>query len=266
MAIPKSLKARIDALFNAIGGEQKPSYNKIRSELSTFASLAESLENDQATAKKEAKIAALKAENKNLKVELQTANAEIKRFQAERKKQEEKEREIPPIQFKILHRLPSENEGDGATLKVISRRANIWSLEAKIHLDRLEKAGFAKRTYYDITGGGRITAWHRTMPGNELILAKRLAGEEDQEAARKYPDLPPIQHEALLMMVGEDEGINEREIAKRLGKSLPLTQHRLSLLRDAEMATDGEEGDYGTGRTWVLLRRGEEYLAERDLL
>jgi hypothetical protein len=68
------------------------------------------------------------------------------------------------------------------------------------------------------------------------------------------------------MMVGEDEGINEREIAKRLGKNLALTQHNLSLLRDADFATDGDEADYGTGRTWVILKKGNEYLAERNLL
>ena len=68
------------------------------------------------------------------------------------------------------------------------------------------------------------------------------------------------------MMVGEDEGINEREIAKRLGKNLALTQHNLSLLRDADFATDGDEADYGTGRTWVILNKCNEYLAERNLL
>lgn len=265
MAAPKSLKARIDALFNALGGAHKPSNAKIRSELSTLASLAEALENDQATAKKEAKIAALKVEIENLKVELQAANAEIKRFRAEQKKQEEKEREIPQIQFQILTRLPSEHGGSNwLGIDEISRAVNIPPDETEIHIDRLEKAGLAMRRYnaYD------ALVWHRTMPGNELVLAKRLAGEEEAEDQKpyKYAGLPKIQHDALLMMVGEDEGINEREIAKRLGKSLALTQHNLSLLRDADMATDGDEADYGTGRTWVIMRRGNEYLAERNLL
>jgi DNA-binding MarR family transcriptional regulator len=143
----------------------------------------------------------------------------------------------------------------------ISRAVNIPPDEAEIHIDRLEKAGLATRRYnaYD------ALVWHRAMPGNELVLAKRLAGEEEQKAY-KYADLPKIQHDSLLMMVGEDEGINEREIAKRLGKNLALTQHNLSLLRDADFATDGDEADYGTGRTWVILKKGNEYLAERNLL
>jgi len=68
------------------------------------------------------------------------------------------------------------------------------------------------------------------------------------------------------MLVGEEEGINEHEIAERLGKTPPLTRHHLNLLRDADMATDGDEGDYGAGRTWKLLRKGGDYLAERNLL
>jgi DNA-binding transcriptional ArsR family regulator len=266
----KSLKSRIDKLINSLGGTDKPGLPEIRSELVTFAQLAEALEDNQATREAEAKIAVLEAaleksnaENSNLKIKLQTANAEIQRFRAERKKQEEKEREIPPIQFQILKRVPNEH-GGGSWLGIneISRAVNIPPDEAEIHVDRLEKAGLVTRRYnaYD------ALVWHRSMPGNELVLAKRLAGEEEEQETYKYPDLPKIQHDALLMIVGEDEGINEREIAKRLGNSLALAQHTLSLLRDADFATDGDEADYGTGRTWVILRKGNEYLAERNLL
>ncbi len=268
----KSLKSRIEALINSLGGRDKPTLPKIRSELVSFALLAEALEDGQATREAKAKIAGLEAaleksnaELGSLKVQLQAANAEIERFLADRKKQEEKEREIPPIQFQILSRLPSEH-GGGNWLRIdeISRAVNILPDEAEIHIDRLEKAGLATRRYNAFDA----LVWHRTIKGSELVVAKRLAGEEGagDQKPYKYADLPKIQHEALLLMVGEDEGINEREIAKRLGKSLALTQHNLSLLRDADMATDGDEADYGTGRTWVILKKGNEYLAERNLL
>ena len=104
----KSLKSRIDKLINSLGGTDKPGLAEIRNELFTFARLAEALEDNQATREAEAKIAVLEAaleksnaENSNLKIKLQTANAEIQRFRAERKKQEENEREIPPIQFRF---------------------------------------------------------------------------------------------------------------------------------------------------------------------
>ncbi len=37
-------------------------------------------------------------------------------------------------------------------------------------------------------------------------------------------------------------------------------------LREKNMATDGDEPDYGAGRTWTILREGMEYLAERGKL
>lgn len=264
----KSLKSRIDKLINSLGGTDKPGLAEIRSELFTFARLAEALEDNQATREAEAKIAVLEAaleksnaENSNLKIKLQTANADTEvSCRAEKARRERAGDTANSIQ--ILQRLPSEHGGrNWLGIDEISRAVNIPPDEAEIHIDRLEKAGLATRRYnaYD------ALVWHRAMPGNELVLAKRLAGEEEQKAY-KYADLPKIQHDSLLMMVGEDEGINEREIAKRLGKNLALTQHNLSLLRDADFATDGDEADYGTGRTWVILKKGNEYLAERNLL
>jgi len=70
----KSLKSRIDKLINSLGGTDKPGLAEIRSELFTFARLAEALEDNQATREAEAKIAVLEAaleksnaENSNLK-------------------------------------------------------------------------------------------------------------------------------------------------------------------------------------------------------
>jgi DNA-binding MarR family transcriptional regulator len=268
MATPKSLKARIEALFNALGGAHKPSNAKIRSELSTFASLAETLENDQATAKKEAKIAALKAENENLKVELQTANGEIKRFQAERKKQEEKERDIPPIQFQILSWLPSEHGGEWQRVDEIASAVGIKVDETEIHLDRLKKADLAESRYNAFDA----LIWHRTMRGNEYVLAKRLAGEE-QTLPRKYPDLPIIEESMLAMMVGESEGVREELIhdsIRRKGMKITLEKVkyllRTSLEKKGFAAYDDEEATYGMGNTWFITGRGTEYFAERDKL
>jgi chromosome segregation ATPase len=151
--------------------------------------LAEALEDGQTTRKAEANIARLEAaleksnaENGNLKVELQMANAEIKKFQAERKKQEESEREIPPIQFQILKRLPSEHGGKWLRIGEIARAVNIPPDEAEIHLDRFKKAALATERYNAFDA----LVWHRTIAGNELVLAKRLAGEEEAGDPKPY--------------------------------------------------------------------------------
>jgi hypothetical protein len=261
---PKSIKSRIDELVSKLGELPAPSPAFIKGKLVALGILVEALEEGAVIRDAEAKIEILEAELGNLKIELSTLQSEVEAFRAERKKQKEEERkkDLPEAQFKILQRLGTKHSGDWLRIDEVAQAVGIRLDEAEIHFEQLEKAGFTASHYNEPAG----ILWHRTAEGNRLVVAKRWAGEEDQEAARKYPDLPPIQHEALLMMVGEDEGINEREIEKRLGKSLALTQHNLSLLRDADMATDGEEGDYGTGRTWVLLRKGEEYLAERNLL
>ncbi len=256
MAAPKSLTERLEAIINL------PGATPVKGQLIKLLRSVKLLEGGHATRQKEAKIATLKAENEKLKIELQAVQAQIEQYQAEQAGRQKKERDIPPIQFQILAHLPSESECNWRRIDEISRAVKIRVDEAEVYINGLKKLGLAAFHPHEPGGGG----WHRTTEGNMLVVAKRWAGEEDQEASRKYPDLPAIQHEALLMMVGEDEGINERDIAKRLGKSLALTQHNLSLLREADMATDGEEGDYGTGRTWVLLRKGEKYLAERNLL
>ena len=134
----KSLKKRIDALVDALGGAQKPTLAEIRSDLVSLGTLAQELEDGQALAEKEAPIAALKQQNENLKVELQMANTELDTFRAERKKQEEekKREEMPEIQFEILQGLPTEHMGDGATLQGICRRTGIPPDEGEVHLHR----------------------------------------------------------------------------------------------------------------------------------
>ena len=76
-------------------------------------------------------------------------------------------------------------------------------------------------------------------------------------------------------MIARDEtgGLSESRIARRMRTRLSLIRRNLHLLRDADMATDAEESGeaFSTsngpdGPIWKLLRKGEEYLAERSLL
>jgi hypothetical protein len=275
----KSLKKRIDDLVDALGRAKKPSFAEIRSELVSLGALAQEMEDGQALSEKEAAIAALEAENENLKIELQTANAELKTFRAEWKKQEEekKREDIPDIQLQILRGLPTEHMGDGATLKGICQRTKIPPDEAEVHLDRLEKSGFAKRRYFVIAGDSRIAAWHRTIPGNELILARRLAGEEEptQQDAREHPELSQMET-IVLLKVARREGMTAPEIVEQVNKSvptigkpmtsLPVVLLLLIKLREKNLATDGDEPDWGTGRRWVALPDGIELLDDRGLL
>jgi len=178
----KSLKKRIDDLVDALGRADKPSVADIRSELVSLGALVQELEDGQALSEKEDAITALELQNENLKVELQAANTELEAFRAEWKKQEdEKKREdIPDIQLQILRGLPTKRTGDGATLRGICRRTKIPPDEAEIHLNRLEKSGFAEQRYFATAGGD--SAWYRTIRGNEFILAKRLAGRRTSQA------------------------------------------------------------------------------------
>ena len=277
----QSLTQRIAALINRVGEKPEPSFGDIKSELVECLGLAETLENDAVIRDLEEQVTVLEAaleksnlENSNLQTELQSLKTEVDGFRAERKKKEEERRrkEMPEIQFKILQRLPSENEGDGQTLKAISRRANIEALEAEIHLHWLEKSGFAKRRYFASADDSRIAAWYRTAPGNELILAKRLAGEE-QTSQRKYPDLPNIEEGMLAMMIGEKEGVREESIhesLERVGVTITLEKVeyilRASLQKKGFADFDSEEGTYGMGNTWFITDRGTEYFFERDKL
>jgi hypothetical protein len=63
-------------------------------------------------------------------------------------------------------------------------------------------------------------------------------------------------------MQGTEKGVGEAEIACVLDKTPALIRHNLRLLKEAGMATDRDDN----GRCWYLMIKGEEYLAERDLL
>lgn len=263
----KSLKKRIDDLVDALGGAEKPTFAEIRNELVSIGAFAEALENEQALAEKDARIADLEAQLGSVQVALQTASAEIKAFRAQQKKQEEekKRQEVPEIQFKILQRLGSPASCKWLNLDEIARSLKIEIDEAEVYVEGLEKLGLIFFHPHEPGGGG----WLRSPEGNKLAVAKRWAGEEGDQKQHKYADLPAIQHEVLVIVGSDPDGVFDQAIAKKIGATLPLTVHTLKLLRKADMATDGGDkrvifGDDGS--LWWTMEKGEEYLAERDLL
>jgi hypothetical protein len=250
-------------LINRVGEKPEPTFGDIKSALVDCLAIAQSLEDGAAIRDAEAKAAILEEENSNLKLELQALKTEVDGFRAERKKQEEKKREIDPTQFKILQLLRSESESKRLRIDEIARAVKIPVDEAEVYINGLEKRGLAIFHHHEPGGGG----WHRTTEGNTLVVAKRWAGEGDQDT-RKYPNLPTTQHEILLLIAaGQDDGANENYIAAKLGKTLGLVRYNLKALREADMASDIEwDADYGTGCVFYLCDTGAEYLEERDLL
>ena len=263
----KSLTKRIHDLADALGRAEKPSPLEIRNELFLLGPMAESLEDGHALAEKETAVAALKQENENLKIELQATNAELEKFREEQNERDKKER-IDPVQFQILSLLPSPSGTNWLRSDEIARALKIQLDEADAYIDGLKKLGYIIFHPHDPGGGG----WRRTESGNTLAVAKRWAGEkeEDDDIPYKYPTLSKIQHTALVMMAGgseegalmEHQGSYESEIAEKVGESLLLTQRNLRALRRAEMATDGDEPQqtYGTGTVWWLLDKGKNIL------
>src|ERR1043166_9481730 len=113
----KSLKARIDALVNALGAAQKPSAAQIRSELVALALDVESMEDGQALAQRDARISDLEAALDksdvglgNLKVLLEEAGGELEACRADQRERQG-DQDIAPVQFQILSLLPSELGG-----------------------------------------------------------------------------------------------------------------------------------------------------------
>src|ERR1041385_8654010 len=203
----KSLKKRIDDLVDALGGAEKPTFLDIRNELFSIGTLVEALEDGQALAEKEAQITVLEAaleksnlENAELHAELQTANTEVEAFRAEREKQEEEERQkdIPDIQFRILRRIPSEAEGNLPRIDEVSRALGIPVDETEIHVNRLEKLKLVARQYPRRYRSSDEMVWHRTIKGSELVLAKRLAGKEGEtKPQRKHAERTAIEEKVM---------------------------------------------------------------------
>jgi hypothetical protein len=271
----QSLTERIGALISRVGEKPEPTFGYIKGELVDCRSLAQSLEDGAAIRETEAKLEAAQTaleqantQNAKIESELKTANAEINQFRAERKKRKEerkRQEEMPDIQFKILKLLPSQHGGNWLGFNEISCAVGIPVDEAEIHLNRLEEAKpkLVERRYnaYD------AVVWHRTIAGTELVLAHRLAGQE-QAPQRKFPDLPTIEEDVLVMMIGQSEETVEAEICYRLHRPLEIVKSILSALKDKGFVTyDAEQPTYGlSGRFWFITNLGREYLVERDKL
>jgi len=274
----QSLTDRIAALINRVGEKPAPGMDVIKSALVPCLSLAESLEEGAAIRDAEAQITVLEtaleksnAEIGKLEGELQSLNTEVQAFRAERQKQEEekKREEMPDIQFEILQRLPTEHAGDGATLRGICRRSGIPPDEAEVHLDRLEKAGFTKRRSVYAHDAGYITTWYRTIPGNELVLAKRLAGEEHEGTQEE--DTPELTQMEQLVLLAVSEGNRvPKKIVKYIEKAIPsvgspitnegMVTLLLVTLRNKKMAID--EPTSGGPSIWNLSRAGRKYVGD----
>jgi hypothetical protein len=263
----KSLKKRIDELVNELGGSDPPTNTDVRGKLVALGLLVEALEEGAAIRDAEAKAAILETENSNLKTELDALKTEVGAFRAGRKKQEEKDRELPAEQFEILRRLPSIHGGVGLTVLEIWREVKGRLDETEIHVDKLEKAGLI--AWHMEADGEKF--WRRTMSGNELVVAKRLAGEEDEPQSRyKHTDLPEVEQLILTILKGFKDAAKTFQIAAGLGlheiqASEDKTEYLLRGLEKKGFATSDDE-TYQTGTDWFITDKGTEYLAERDLL
>ena len=130
----------------------------------------------------EAQLATLQQSHAELKDEhtkLQEAHAKLDtplsdQANVKEREKQKKKRKIPPIQFEILNRLPSESEGNWPRIDEIARAVGIPVDETEIHFDRLEEDGFIERRYND----SDALIWHRTKRGNRFVFAMRKAGEE----------------------------------------------------------------------------------------
>jgi DNA-binding MarR family transcriptional regulator len=220
--------------------------------------LAEALENGHAARKAEKKIARLKtaleqskaareaaeatleqlnAENSDLKVVLQAVNTEIATLNAEREKQGEKEREMPQIQFQILSLLPNEHGSNWLRIDEIARALKRPSDEIEVHSKKLQKAGLVISRF----NAHDALVWHRSDEGNELLIARRLAGDKEAQEKKpkrsKYGQLSQSEEIALLMMAENlNDGATEPEIAKRLEYTLAMTFIVLKGLAGKHMA------------------------------
>lgn len=268
----QSLTERIAALINRVGEKPEPTFGDIKSELVEYLGLAETLEEGAVIRDAEAKISALETaldesntELGKLKIETEALKSEVETFRAERQKQEE----MPDIQFEILQRLPTEHAGDGATLRGICRRSGIPPDEAEVHLDRLEKAGFTKRRSVYAHDAGYITTWYRTIPGNELVLAKRMAGEKDEGTQEE--DTPELTQMEQLVLLAVAEGNRvPKTIVKYIEKAIPsvgspitnegMVTLLLVTLRNKKMVID--EPTSGGPSIWNLSRAERKYVGD----
>lgn len=269
----QSLTERLAALISRVGEKPEPTFAYIKGELVDCRTLAESLEEGAVIRDAEAKIAILEAELGDLKIETKELQMEVETFRAERKKQEEQERrkDLPPEQLDILRRLPSKHGGLGLTMLQIWREINGRLDETEIHVDKLEKAGLIE--WHMEADGEKF--WRRSMLGNELVVAKRLAGEEgEEEQGEEPPELTQMETFVLMALAhgnGSPEYI-EQYIAMELPTlGPPITSPDMILLlllrlREKKLVSDADKPSDGGPSEWKLLRAGTRLLTSRRLI
>lgn len=270
---PKRLTKRIEDLAYAIGKpEPYPGYFK--GEFVNILASVQELENSAAVRDAEAKIAVLEEELGDLKIETKELQTEVEAFRAaEREKQEdERKKDLPDKQFEILEWLPSEYSGNWRGIVEIAAAVSLAVDVTEIHLSKLKKAGFAISRFnaYD------AVVWHRSETGNELVLAKQLAGEAEVKKRYKHPDLPELEDAILDVLLAlrpnQTAGVTSRQVWFELNTpptsttaSEAKTEYVLRNLKKQGFV-GCEDGTYGTPDEWYLTDKANEYLAERDRL
>jgi hypothetical protein len=248
--------------LNALGGAKKPTAIQIRSELVAIGIQVETLENSQTLAEKDARISDLEAELHGLEVALNTANSELNRFREEQTEREKRETEINDTQFEILKRLPSKHGGTGLTMLQMWRETGQLLEELEIHVDWLER-----NTLIDWHVDHGEKHWRRTILGNKLIVAKRLAGEEvteEQPRERyKYPNLPEDEDWIVEFLNSRGGVATLPQISDELDVSLEKAEY---LLRSLEKKSFVRATLEVSPAEWWLLDEGADYLGERDRL
>lgn len=267
----KRLTKAIEELVNAIDGNPLAEARTLKNPVMAILPLAQALEDGSAISEAESNNAILKQENQKLSLELQELKTELKALREEQRKRDEKDRDLPDDLFKILKTLPSRSEGwtDVAQLRgdlEVVEAMKIEMGDLDVYLSKLGELTYATNT----CNAAGVPMWQQTINGSKYVMAKRLAGEEEERKAYKHHDLPQLQHEILLIILRwpNEMGPYESQIANAIKKSLEKTKFELRILRKAGMATDGDEpqATYGFGQEWWLLEKAHEYFDERGLL
>jgi len=95
--------------------------------------------------------------------------------------------------------------------------------------------------------------------------------KQEEKTQRKYPDLPPLEEAILWMLIGEDEGVNERFVHSELERQhVKISLEKVKLILEKKLEGfafyNPEDGTYGQGTTWFATDAAREYFDERDKL
>jgi hypothetical protein len=116
------------------------------------------------------------------------------------------------------------------------------------------------------------------MPGNELVLAKRLADEtEAKEKRKRSKPVQLTQKEGLVLQaVSKNDGATVEEIVDYITQAPPIVSGPpitnpptvlllLIKLREKELVLEPEMPPDGTHRIWTASKKGLEYLVKKRL-